>query len=192
MKNVRQTVKSLTISCRQALRSRVAWLVVCLHALWFFLAIANMSPPSPSFGLALDQGTVSTAVLFAGRPLHFHYESFLLQSLLIADFPSGIAAIPIDMLLWPISAAFHLDNFHESYLAAFVILFTSSCQWLLIGNWVQHRFETKAWGTHFVQNLNRRFSIILILLLAIAVLSVPLVNQRSHRLRSPHPYFKIQ
>ena len=35
------------------------WLFACLHASWFLLAIANMSPPSRELGSLLDSGVRS-------------------------------------------------------------------------------------------------------------------------------------
>jgi hypothetical protein len=70
----------------------VAWVLVCLHASWFLIAIANMSPPAPGLGEFLDGGGWSSATLFAGRPFHFHYESMVMKLLVLVDFPSMLAA----------------------------------------------------------------------------------------------------
>jgi hypothetical protein len=78
---------------RSCAANRLAWLFACLHAAWFFLAIANMSPPSPALADFFDKGGASTAALLAGRPFHFHYESALLQLLVLADFPSMLVEV---------------------------------------------------------------------------------------------------
>src|SRR5258708_14577479 len=77
----------------------LAWIFTFLHAAWFFLAVANMSPPSPQLARVLDQGCWSSASVLAGRPFHFHYESNLLKWLFVVDLPSMVAAIPLDFFL---------------------------------------------------------------------------------------------
>ncbi len=40
-------LKKLVTLIRAGANCRLAWVLVFLHAAWFFVAIANMSPPSP-------------------------------------------------------------------------------------------------------------------------------------------------
>jgi hypothetical protein len=84
------------------LRSRVAWLVASIHGAWFFLAVANMSPPSPMFANFLDSLSGSSTTIFAGRPFHFTYESMTLKSLFVADLPSSLAQVPLGISLSPV------------------------------------------------------------------------------------------
>src|SRR5262245_41572750 len=80
-----------------AAKSRIAWLLVCLHGMAFFLAVANMSPPSSGLGAFLDGGGWSSATLLAGRPFHFAYESLLLKWLVLLDLPGTLAVIPVSL-----------------------------------------------------------------------------------------------
>src|SRR5215831_19614530 len=84
---------------QDAAKSRIAWLLACLHVMAFFLAIAGMSPPSPGLGAFLDGVAWSSVTLLAGRPFHFGYESVLLKSVVFVDLPGTIAMIPVSLAL---------------------------------------------------------------------------------------------
>ena len=56
-------MRPLTERSASVARSRLAWLLACIHALWFFLAVANMSPPSPELGEFLENVLTPPAFL---------------------------------------------------------------------------------------------------------------------------------
>jgi hypothetical protein len=128
-------------------RSRLGWLLVCLHAAWFFLAIANMSTPAPGLGKFFDQGGGSSATLLAGRPFHFEYESLLLKLLILVDVPSTLATVPLSFALLLAATPFHLGFYQGSYLSAAMLLLGASCQWLVVGHQLDRWFVCKRWGT---------------------------------------------
>ena len=132
--------------CRNSARSRFGWLLVCLHAAWFFVAIANMSPPAPGFGAFLDGGGRSSATLLAGRPFHWHYESLLLKSLFLADLPSILAMVPVNLVVLLPLTPLHLGFYVISYLTAAIWLLGASVQWLVVGSWLEQRIESTTWG----------------------------------------------
>jgi hypothetical protein len=81
-------MRAIARFAHSCVRSRLAWVLVYLHASWFLIAIANMSPPAPWLGEFLDRGGWSSATLFAGRPFHFHYESRVMK-VSVSSRPSG-------------------------------------------------------------------------------------------------------
>jgi hypothetical protein len=172
---------------RSCVRSRLAWLLVCLHAAWFLLAIANMSPPSTGFADFLDQGGLSTATLFAGRPFHFHYESMVLKLLILADMPSALALALLDLVSWPLLMNIHLGRYLASYIAAGFLFLIATCQWLLVGHAIQNWLSSKSWGASVIIATCRYFAAALTFILLVTAVSVPLVNQRSQRLGFRHP-----
>src|SRR5215471_14145613 len=122
---------------RSCANSRLAWLFACLHAAWFFLAIANMSPPSPALANFLDSGGSSTAALFAGRPFHFHYEAALLQLLVLADLPSMLVETLLGLMLLPLLVNIPIGHYVGSYFGASFLFLIATFQWLVIGRSVQ-------------------------------------------------------
>jgi hypothetical protein len=114
-------------------RSRMAWFFANLHAAWFLLAVANMSPPSPALGKFLESVQGSTTTLFAGRPFHFHHESIVLQILILADLPSALVQVLLTLLALPLLKMVHLSLYTASYVDAGCLLLIATCQWLMIG-----------------------------------------------------------
>lgn len=172
--------------------SRLAWLFACLHAAWFFLAIANMSPPARALGDFLDNGGSSTAALLAGRPFHFHYESVSLQLMVLADMPSMLAGALLTLLSLPLLANIHVGHYAGSYFGAGLLLLLATFQWLAVGKTVQTRLSSKSWGAVFLRTLDRCFAVAVILILSVTVVSVPVVNKRSQRLGFRHPAISFQ
>jgi len=160
-------------------RSRFAWLLASIHAAWFLLAVANMSPPSPALGEFLDSGGGSSATLFAGRPFHFTYESIFLKLLIFCDLPSALALLPVDLLLLPLRKAASLSAFSTSYFGAAELFSFATCQWLLIGCAVQTRIAAKPWGDKLLRKVNRHFTAIVVLVILATIVLGPIVNRRS-------------
>src|SRR5215475_7793034 len=109
-------LRNLANSVNAASHSRIAWLFASLHAAWFFLAIANMSPPSRALGAFFDRGGGSTAALLAGRPFHFEYESIFLKLLFLMDLPSIVAAFPLSVVSAPLVVLFRVGHYYGSYV----------------------------------------------------------------------------
>ena len=170
-----------------SVRSRFAWLLVCLHTAWFLLAIANMSPPAPSFAKFLDGGRWSSATVFAGRPFHFTYESIFLKALLIVDMPSMLAAVPFGLLLAPAEKALQVGSFVGSYVDAVVLLSVGTCQWLLVGNLIDTRLKSHPFWARALRGLNRSFVVVIMFVLLFTVIAIPIVHNQSQRLGFRHP-----
>ena len=162
---------------RSCVRSRVAWVLVCLHASWFLIAIANMFPPAHWLGDFLDKGGWSSAILFAGRPFHFHYESRVMKILVLVDFPSLLGALPIGLLISPLMS--HAGSFIGSYVGAIIELMTASCQWLAMGFAIERRLESRPWGTRTLRAVNKYFLVVVTSVVVLTVVAVPLINKRS-------------
>jgi hypothetical protein len=175
--SVRSTILTLASSLRAAVRSPIAWLLACVHGLWFFLAIANMSSPSPGLGEFLDRGGLSSATLLAGRPFHFHYESLALKILVLVDAPGAFAALPLSVLVAPICKLLRFGSFAGSYVAAALILLGASCQWLLVGGKAEHYLERRS---PTVRSWLDRWSYAAIVVIVLAtVVLTPTINARS-------------
>jgi len=164
----------------------MGWILACLHAAWFLLAIANMSPPSPGLGEYLDKGGGSSATLLAGRPFHFHYESLVLRLVILVDMPALLAMVPLSFLELPLLKLFRLSFYYCSYSSAALLLFGASCQWLLIGNRLQQRLESARWGRWINQQLHQWFVVIITVILVATLILVPIINERSRSLGFRH------
>jgi len=123
-------LKRLASFIRACATCRLAWIFAFLHAAWFFVAIANMSPTSPQLAQFLDQGGWSSASVLAGRPFHFHYESNLLKCLFVVDSPSMVAAIPLDFVVGALFKVIRVGSFVGSYFGAGVMLLAGTFEWL--------------------------------------------------------------
>jgi hypothetical protein len=134
---------------RSCATSRLAWLFACLHAAWFFLAIANMSPPSPAFADFLDRGGSSTSALLAGRPFHYHYESVLLQILVWADLPSMFVGILLALSSLPLLVNIQVGHYAGSYFGAGLLLLIATFQWFVVGKSVKTWLSSKSWELCF-------------------------------------------
>ena len=111
----------LRLSVEDAAKSRIAWLLACLHGMVFVLAVANMSPPSPAFAEFLDHGGGSSATILAGRPFHFVYESLPLKLLVLLDLPGAISMIPLNLVLGAAAMACGAGFYAFSYLSAILM-----------------------------------------------------------------------
>lgn len=137
-------------------RSRLGWLLVCVHGAWFLVAIANMSPPAPGLGKFFDQGGNSSAALLAGRPFHFTYESFPLKVIFVSDLPSTLAAAPVGIVLSLATAKLiHVGSFVGSYFGAALMLLAASCQWLIVGAGIESRLSSYPFGLRLLGGVDR-------------------------------------
>jgi hypothetical protein len=171
---------------KACISSRFAWLIVTVHAAWFFLAIANMSPPSHGLGERIDRGAYVSASLLAGRPFHFEYESIALKLLVLVDLPPFLAGIPVSLLLMPLHRVTHYGSYVASYVAAATLFIVSSCQWLAVGKLIESRIGLNRPEDHSLKRLNRFFAAAIALILLVTVIVTPMVNARSRRLGFRH------
>jgi hypothetical protein len=171
---------------RGGFQSRFAWLFMIIHGAWFFLAIANMSPPSPDLGKWLDNGGYASASLLAGRPFHLVYESIAMKLLILADLPSLFASIPLDFILSPLQRVTHFGTYAGSYVGAALLLLTASFQWLAIGKVIESRIRLDRWQGKSPETIKRSlFAIIVFVVVATCILT-PIVNARSRQLGFRH------
>jgi hypothetical protein len=173
----------LTGFLSRAVRSRLAWLLVFLHASWFMLTIANMSPPSHDVANFIEHSEwSSTTAILAGRPFHYHYESLSLQILFFVDLPSLLASIPVGFLALPFLKLFHLGLYEGSYVSAGILLAVSALQWLTIGYIADKCLGSLLWGPSVRLRIHRSFIVLTILIFLFTAISVPIVNARSRRI----------
>jgi len=171
---------------RSCTTCRLAWIFVLLHAAWFFVAIANMSPPSPQFAQFLDHGGGSSASILAGRPFHFEYESILLKCLLLIDLPSLIAALPLDLFVGSMLRALRVGSFTGFYFGAGFFLLVGSFEWLILGKLTQSWLSRRGPGARVLQKLDRFSTPAMVVLGLFTLIATPIVNQRSQRLGFRH------
>jgi hypothetical protein len=164
----------------------MTWLFVSLHASWFFLAVANMSPPSPALGTFFDNGGGSSAALLAGRPFHFVYDSFALKLLLLADLPSYFLTIPLGVVADLFVLSLHLGHYRGSYVGAALWLLGGSIQWLLMGYAFDLRCEKVPFLSKFAGRLKACVPLVIVLVLLVTAIGAAALNARSHRLGFRH------
>lgn len=167
--------------------SRIAWILSVLHAAWFLLAIANMSPPSPELGRFFDEGGWSSATILAGRPFHFTYESPLLKTLIVADLPASLVSIPVSIPVTYVLRILKVGSFVGSYVDATIALLTGCLQWLILGKLAQDRLEPIKNTRWFFEKLDRYFLTALLFIAAFTAFTVPIVNSRSRQEGFRHP-----
>jgi hypothetical protein len=169
-----------------SIQSRLAWLLVFIHAAWFLLAIANMSPPSPGLANYIEHGGGSSASILAGRPFHYEYESLFSKLLLLSDLPSALASIPVALFLLPLFKLFQVGLYEGSYIGAGILLAMGSLQWLIAGKFANGWLRSRSWGASILQRINRHFVLLTTLILLFTAVSAPLLNARSRRLGFRH------
>jgi hypothetical protein len=173
-------------SINTASRSRIGWLFVSIHTAWFFLAIANMSPPDPAFGAFFDNGGGSSATLVAGRPFHFVYESWWLQLLLMGDLPSNILIMPLSIPVGLIALLLGVGHYYVSYLGAAFWFLAGSIQWLIVG----YRLDLRCEKSPFLSEVAGKFKSyalhVIVLVLIGTALTVAALNARSRHLGFRH------
>lgn len=180
------TVPKFSSLINACLRNRLAWILVFLHAAWFLLVLANMSPPAPDLAQFLQRGGWSSATVFAGRPFHFEYESVFLKLLFLIDLPSALVAIPLDFATGSLARMLHMSLNTRSYVAAAELLLVASFEWLLIGHAIHDSLASRGKGTWLIQKLNRHFIVVMSCIALFILIAAPIVNQRSRELGFRH------
>lgn len=120
--------------------SRVGWAFATIHALWFYVGVRSMGPPSRAAAAFLDSVQGADSTFFAGRPFHFVYQSWILKSVIVADMPSMLIQVACGLILWPLSFTMHVGTYEGSYISAGVLFVIASMQWLMVGHAFQQRF----------------------------------------------------
>ena len=123
-------------------RSRFGWILAVIHAMWLGLGVRSMGPPSRAAANFLDNAQGADWTLFAGRPFHFTYQSWVLKSVLLADLPAMLVASLTDLFVWPVSFVTHVGRFEGSYIAAGLFFVVATGQWLMVGRALERRFLT--------------------------------------------------
>ena len=108
----------------RCLQSRLGWLLAVIQALWLDLGIRTMGPPSRAATNFLNSVQGADWTLFAGRPFHFTYQSWILKSVLLADLPSMLVASVGSLLLLPIPFIRDLGRYEGSYIDAGLLLWS--------------------------------------------------------------------
>jgi hypothetical protein len=126
----------------ECVRSRLGWILAAIHAMWLGLGVRSMGPPSRAAANFLDNAQGADWTLFAGRPFHFTYQSWVLKSVLLADLPAMLVASLTDLLVWPVSFVTHVGGYEVSYIAAGLLLVVATWQWLMVGRALEKRFRT--------------------------------------------------
>ena len=103
-----------------------------------------MGPPSRRAADFLDSLQGADWTLFAGRPFHYHYLSWVMQALILADMPSMLVAAALALLLSSLHLTPHLSTFVQSYVDAVVRFILATGQWLLIGRRLEGRFPSRS------------------------------------------------
>src|SRR5450432_253447 len=129
---------------RACMRSRFGWLLATIHALWLSFGIRSMGPPSRAAANFLDSVQGADWTFFAGRPFHFHYQSWVLKSVLIADLPAMLVGALADLVLRPFSFAMHVGTYVGSYIGAGLLFVVATGQWLIVGHAIEKPFRSKA------------------------------------------------
>ena len=98
---MRNGVQRLARFFRACATSRVGWILASIHLVWFFVGVRSMGPPSRRAADFLDSVQGADWTLFAGRPFHYYYQSWILKSLL-ADLPAMLLEAACGLLLSPL------------------------------------------------------------------------------------------
>lgn len=121
--------------------SRVGWAFTTIHALWLYVGVLGMGNPSRGAAAFLDSLQGADWTVFAGRPFHFEYQSWILKSVILADMPSMLVQAICGLILWPVSSAMHVGTYEGSYISAGVLFVIASMQWLIVGHTLKRRFS---------------------------------------------------
>jgi hypothetical protein len=120
--------------------------LAAIHALWFYLGILSMGSPSRTAAIFLDSVQGADWTMFAGRPFHFHYQSWVLKFLVLADLPSMHVASVGSLLIVPLKLTGHIDTYSGSYIGAGLLFVVATGQWLVVGFLIQKWFRSKRRG----------------------------------------------
>jgi hypothetical protein len=130
---------------RASVTSRWGWALAVIHALWFYLGIHSMGPPSRAAADFLDSLQGADWTFFAGRPFHYTYQSWILKFVIVADMPSMLVGALFGLLSSPLRAAvMHVGTYERSYIDAVFVFILGTGQWLIVGHLFQKRFWSRS------------------------------------------------
>jgi hypothetical protein len=139
-----ELAQRLVTLLRACALSRVGWGFATIHAVWFFLAVRSMGPPSRAAAAFLDSLQGADWTFFAGRPFHYAYQSWVLKSLIWADMPAMLVGSVFGLSLSPFQTVVHVGTYEGSYIGAGLLFVLATGQWLMVGRLVQKRFWPSA------------------------------------------------
>jgi hypothetical protein len=102
-----------------------------------------MGPPSRAAADLLVGMQGADWTLFAGRPFHYAYQSWILQSLVLVDMPAMLIESACGLLLWPVTLIKRIPIYEASYIGAGILFVLATGQWLIVGYLLQKRFRPK-------------------------------------------------
>ena len=126
--------KSLLRFLKRVAGSRLGQTLFVLHLCLLVYDFAPKPVASADLPCVVEP---SSQVLIAARPFHYHYESALLKTLLVLDLPGLMLGWLIGLLLSPLNYLLQPCEYTESWVAAGILLFSTSAQWWLCGCFVE-------------------------------------------------------
>jgi hypothetical protein len=93
-----------------------------------------MGPPSRAAADFLGGMQGADWTLFAGRPFHFVYQSWVLKILILADMLAMLVGSACGLLLWPLSIIKRIPIYEASYISAGMLFVLATGQWLVVGH----------------------------------------------------------
>jgi hypothetical protein len=145
------SIRLVSAAIRRAWHSSIGRVFCALHVALLLIAIANKGPADPAGAQALEElfasGGGASWTYFAGREFHLNYESLLMIAVTLGNMPALLLTdfgiiLPLGWLserLYPWQPSIYV----ASYINAAVMLVAGSCQWLLVGSWIQAVLERR-------------------------------------------------
>jgi hypothetical protein len=128
-------VKRVSYYLKRIASSRVGHILLILHLSLVVFDFAQKTPISRAeSNRVVEAGeTMESATLLAGRMFHYHYESPLLKFLIFVDLPGILLSLLLGLALLPINYVAPLGAYDESWVAAVILLLSTSLQLQVIG-----------------------------------------------------------
>ncbi|MCW5960880.1 MAG: hypothetical protein KIS76_12020 [Pyrinomonadaceae bacterium] len=119
--------------------NRIGWLLAVVHFCLIVYDFAQKKPLSYDANVCEPPPAFAGQYILAGRSFHLYYESLIHQVIFYLDIPAsivgGLVMIPVAYLL---PANFCV--YTASWVIAFVLLATTSLQWMIVGLVIQRTF----------------------------------------------------
>ena len=144
-------IRFVSAAIRRACQSSIGRVFFAVHVALLLTAIANKGPADPAGAQSLEElfasGGGASWTYFAGREFHLNYESLLMIAVMLGDMPALLVTdFGIIMPLGWLSERLYSwqpSIYVASYLDAALVFVAGSCQWLLVGSWIQAVLERR-------------------------------------------------